>query len=651
MGTSTHTTTPLSDFTGHHAPAASRWPLPHVLTILALWLAIFVAALASPPLLDDADATHAQAAQAMLNTGDWVTLHVDGIRYLEKPPLPYWLTALSLRLFAPHTPYGSAAAFAVHLPLGLTVLGLALLGYAWSRRAFNNRAALYAALFILTAAGVFLFTRVFIPDALLSLLLAFALYALLRSLETTKDLDATSPVLKTWLQRTIWANRYAYAIWIALALAVLTKGLVTLVFFFATALLYLAFTRQFRLWRHLRPVTGTLLFLAIAAPWHILAGLRNTGGANGHGFFWFYFINEHVLRFLGRRIPRDYNKLPATLYWSLHLVWLFPWSLFAPAALIYAWRKRRSYLSRTALTFRRQTILILLIFSVLVLVFFSVSTNQEYYTFPVYLPLLMLLAAALTSIELHSPDRALSRALTFTYSSLTVLGLAISAALTYGLWSARHLPFVPDIGSLLAHRGVGDYTLSMSHFFDLTGPSFAALRLPATLALLAFTLDIAHRPPSSQSPLPPRPSSSPRISRSFASAPCSPPRTSPQLSRRSRALMPSPPTPKSCSSATRPTAPPSPSTSTATSSSSTGAAPLCSSAAPSPTRPPSFSPPPTSSRDGAPAHANFSSSRSKNATTSIAFSAPAKSSCTKPPGKPSSPTGHSTLIDTTSSQR
>jgi hypothetical protein len=64
--------------------------------------------------------------------------------------------------------------------------------------------------------------------------------------------------------------------------------------------------------------------LAIAAPWHILAGLRNTGGMDGHGFFWFYFVNEHVLRFLGRRIPRDYNKLPGYLYWSLNLVWLFP---------------------------------------------------------------------------------------------------------------------------------------------------------------------------------------------------------------------------------------------------------------------------------------------------------------------------------------
>jgi hypothetical protein len=104
----------------------------------------------------------------------------------------------------------------------------------------------------------------------------------------------------------------------------------------------------------------------------------------------------------------------------------------------------------------------------------------------------MLLAAALSGIEADSlaiaPGGALQRALTFSFAALTLLGFVIAAALAYGLWSARHLPFVPDIGALLAHRGVGDYTLSMSHFFDLTGPSFAALRLPATLAALAFAI-------------------------------------------------------------------------------------------------------------------------------------------------------------------
>ncbi|MGA9985612.1 MAG: glycosyl transferase, partial [Acidobacteriaceae bacterium] len=65
---------------------------------------------------------------------------------------------------------------------------------------------------------------------------------------------------------------------------------------------------------------------------------------------------------------------------------------------------------------------------------------------------------------------------------------AAAVLLAWGLWESRHLPFIADIGTLMAHRGVGDYTLSMSHFFDLTGPSFAALRLPAILAALAFLL-------------------------------------------------------------------------------------------------------------------------------------------------------------------
>jgi 4-amino-4-deoxy-L-arabinose transferase-like glycosyltransferase len=473
--------------------AANRpWPAAHILVLLALWLGIFAAALTHPPLLDDADSTHAQAAQAMLSTGDWVTLHVDGIRYLEKPPLPYWITALSLKLF--HVTPATAparAALAVHLPLALTVLGLALLAYAWSRRAYGNRAALYAATFILTSAGVFLFTRVFIPDALLSLLLAFALYAMLRALDPTS------------LRPRLWAQ----TIWLTLALAVLTKGFVALVFFFSTALLFLFWTKQRRRLGQLMPFTGILLFLAVAAPWHILAGLRNTGGVNGHGFFWFYFINEHVLRFLGRRLPRDYNKLPAALYWSLHLIWLFPWSLFAPAALLQAWRNRKARLALAdldadgqpvsrielarrsrvfgALNFARQTTLLLILFSTIVLVFFSLSTNQEYYTFPVYLPLLMLLASALANTD---QDARITRWLSFSFGLFTVLGLAIAAALAYGLYSARGIPFVPDIGELLAHRGVGDYTLSMSHFFDLTGKSFAALRLPATIALVAFAV-------------------------------------------------------------------------------------------------------------------------------------------------------------------
>ena len=448
-------------------------------TIFVLWLAIFFASLFAYPVMDDADGTHANAARQMLLSGDYVTLRVNNVRYLEKAPLPYWIAAPSIRLFGVN-------AFAVHLPQAIAVLLLALLGWRWSRQAFGERAAFYTALAVLTSAGVFLFTRVFIPDVLLSLLLAASLYCFLRSLEPVNIPGV--PFMERPSRRDMSGKKtvYPYALWTALALAVLTKGLVALVFFFGAAAVYLAFTGEARHWRRLCPFSGSLLFLAIAAPWHILAGLRNTGGMNGHGFFWFYFINEHVLRFLGRRVPMDYNKLPGYLYWILHLAWLFPWSLFLLLALVTAWRYRAQLsLARGAPDFASRTVLLAAIYSTLVLLFFSLSTNQEYYTFPAYLPLLMLLAAFLARAEDANSDQ---RWLTFTHAAFTALGLLITAALSWGLWVSRNFPAASNVGDLLAHRGVGSYTLSMSSLFDLTGPSFAALRLPAALALAAFAL-------------------------------------------------------------------------------------------------------------------------------------------------------------------
>jgi 4-amino-4-deoxy-L-arabinose transferase-like glycosyltransferase len=520
-----------------------------VLALLsALWLVLFVASLFSPPVLDDADGTHANAARQMALSGDWVTLRVNNIRYLEKAPLPYWIVAASILLFGLN-------AFAVHLPQALAVLLLMLLGYRWAHEAYGERAALYTGLGVLTSAGVFLFTRVFIPDVLLSFLLAAALYCFLHALAPSsagKNPGTPHLASERWEGGPIIPRSlHPYGIWTALALAVLTKGLVAIVFLFGTAAVYLALTGEYRNWRRLRPFTGTLVFLAIAAPWHVLAGLRNTGGMNGHGFFWFYFINEHVLRFLGRRYPVDYNKLPGYLYWTLHLVWLFPWSLFLPllvlrlsrqwvqfgranpAKLNFAspwiigaaslllfgllgphygpyvvagpaiillwglWDSRRedsrwhTMRPLSDLNFAQSTTLLLVIYSFLVLIFFSLSTNQEYYTFPAYLPLLILLTAALARAEQTSnlePRTSNLASLTFAHAAFTTLGALIAAALAFGLWTSRHLTALPNVGDLLAHRGVGDYTLSMSALFDLTGPSFAALRLPATLALAAFAI-------------------------------------------------------------------------------------------------------------------------------------------------------------------
>src|SRR5690348_5817772 len=139
-----------------------RSRLPEI-GLLVIFVLVYFGSLFSTPLLDDADATHAEAAREMLVRHDYVTLHVNGIRYLEKAPLPYWLVAFSYRIFGVNE-------FATHLPIALGVLLLGVLALVWGRRAFDERAGIYAALFVFTAAGVYLFTRILIPESILSLL-------------------------------------------------------------------------------------------------------------------------------------------------------------------------------------------------------------------------------------------------------------------------------------------------------------------------------------------------------------------------------------------------------------------------------------------------------------------------------------------------
>ncbi|MGO9438588.1 MAG: glycosyltransferase family 39 protein [Terracidiphilus sp.] len=489
------TETSRSTEVGKAPSALASWAL-----LLAIFAAVQVAALFTPPLLDDADANHAEAAQHIAESGDWVTLKIDGIRYLEKPPLPYWIDAALYRVFGQN-------AFATHLPNSLALLGCAWIAWLWAGRAWGRRAAFYSALAILTAIGPFLYTRFAIPEALLSFLFLLALYCFLTGLESQRP------------------ARF-YVMWMALALATLTKGLIAPVFFAGAAVPLMLLSGQWRRWLQCKPFSGLLVFLAIAAPWHILAGLANpdqghpvgnhpTPG-NVHGFWYFYFVNEHFLRFLGERFPHDYSKLPVAAYWLLHLVWLFPWSLFLPAMLVVAWKTRHSWLQHlrrdagqtvdfyldyaaredvasyvARLKFRVRTIWLLSLFSAFTLLFFSISTNQEYYTFPAWPPLLILTAGVLATLEENREEGRIKPAsatgwLNGAQAVFALVGLAASIALGWGLWSSRSLPYVPDIGTLLAHRDVADYTLSMSHLFDLTGPSFAALRLPAALALIAL---------------------------------------------------------------------------------------------------------------------------------------------------------------------
>src|SRR5215467_9410261 len=162
-------------------------------------------------------------------------------------------------------------------------------------------------------------------------------------------------------------------------------------------MIFLTVTKQWGKWRRLRPFTGALLALAIAAPWHVLATLRNppyfdftmhSEKGSYHGFFWFYFMNEHVLRFLNLRYPRDYNTVPRWLFWAFHLLWFFPWSLYLPAAVKLRYRGD----DRAG-----RTRLLCLCWAGFILTFFTFSTTQEYYSMPCYPAIAMLLGCAMAS--------------------------------------------------------------------------------------------------------------------------------------------------------------------------------------------------------------------------------------------------------------
>ncbi len=427
------------------------------LIVFAFTAVIFLGCIFSPPsLMDDADAALAQIGRTMLESGDWVTARLDGVAYLEKPPLQFWLEAALFRLLGVRD-------WVARLPTALSAILLCWLTARFGAWGFGRRAGLYAGLCLATCVGLFLFTRVLIPDVMLTLTVTLAMWSLLRALE------GDEPHPRTW----------AMVLAASLGTGLLLKGLIALVLPVGAALVYLVVTRQLlsaRTWHRLRPISGLAIILLIAAPWHILATLRNPpyfdltlhgGPGEYRGFFWFYFINEHVLRFLNLRYPRDYNTVPRLSFWLLNLLWLFPWSVYFPAV------AQQSY--RTADRAGRTRVLALC-WAGFLMVFFTFSTTQEYYSMPCYPALALLLGSAMASEGVW-----IRRGTRF----LAAVATTATVVLAFLFFKVRGIPTPGDISSALTTRPAETYTLALAHLGDLTLRAFAYLRVPMVLAGLA----------------------------------------------------------------------------------------------------------------------------------------------------------------------
>lgn len=420
---------------------------------------IFGSCIARPPsLMDDVDAVHAQIARTMLVSGNWVTMRLDGIRYLAKAPFVYWTIATSYAIFGVHD-------WAARIPIVIAVLLLCWLTTRFGMWAFGRRAGFYAGLSIATCIGLFLFTRILIPDVMLVGTIALSMWAFLRALEDEE------PHPRLW----------AYVMAASMAVGLLLKSLIAVVFPVGAALVYLLITRQLfvrRTWKRLHLFTGFLILLAIAAPWHILATLQNppywvwsfhSGPGVYNGFLWFFFINEQFLRFLGLRYPHDYNTVPRLWFWLMNLVWLFPWSVYLPAAV----RLNYKPTDRAG-----RTRLLALCWIGFLMVFFSFSTTQEYYTMPIYPAVALLIGSAMVT------DSKWLRYGSKFLAVVTAVAFAILAGLFY---INRNVPTPGTIARALTYNPKV-YTLSLGHMEDLTVRSFAYMRPEIVLAGIGFLL-------------------------------------------------------------------------------------------------------------------------------------------------------------------
>lgn len=332
------------------------------------WLAwsilavLWMGSLGARALISPDEGRYATLALGMLQSGDWLTPRLNGFLYFEKPILPYWMGAASLHLFGINE-------FAARFWPGLSGL-MTVAVVAWTaRRLWGDATGHYAALVAAGTTWIIANSHFLSLDMGLTFFLTLALCAFLLA-----QRDGVSP---TGQRHAMWLC------WAAMAGATLSKGLIGLVIPGATLVLYSLVQRQFGFWRRMHWGVGLLLFLGLTAPWFVAVSLENPG------FFDFFFVREHFRRFLTNESHRGG---PLYYFVPLLLVGMMPWTTLLPGML-----KQGVQTERGAVF---QPLRLLWIWSLFILVFFSVSRSKlPSYILPMF-PALALVAGRYLS-QLH----------------------------------------------------------------------------------------------------------------------------------------------------------------------------------------------------------------------------------------------------------
>jgi 4-amino-4-deoxy-L-arabinose transferase-like glycosyltransferase len=371
------------------SPIAADSRLMNGTTLALVCLGLYLPLFWQLPLLRS-EAMYALIPQEMLARGSWLTPTLNGVHYLDKPQLLYWLNMLSYKLLG-------VSSWSARVPTLAMAVGEVWLTYLIGRRLVGQKAAWLGGFILLTCIGFFVLHLQILPDHLITLFLLAALYGLLR-----------------WQEGP--GFRWEALFFLSLVAGFLSKGFIGIVFPGLIGLLYAWLVRDRRLGRLLFSPRGIGLAIILLVVWGVATELANPG------FLKFQIVNEQIMRFLGRRQPPDINSFTIAGFWLFLGIWLMPWTFILPEALYRFWQATRP--GREAPVTGR----LLLIWPAVILVFFTLSASRiEYYSLPA-LPALALILGWRLKRCLDSPG---DRVLPWTLTGLGLLGLSLLVLLPY----------------------------------------------------------------------------------------------------------------------------------------------------------------------------------------------------------------------------
>ncbi|VVC75706.1 Undecaprenyl phosphate-alpha-4-amino-4-deoxy-L-arabinose arabinosyl transferase [Aquicella siphonis] len=428
-----------------------------VLLCYLLWLGSY-------PLFTPDEGRYSEVAREMVASGDYVTPRVNGVAFLDKPVLYYWLQAAAIHLF------GIREWALRFFPAVFGTFGC-ILTYACGRRLFDRRTGLLSAIILASAPLYFGGAHYANLDLEVAVLISASLLLFITGVQSEGN-----------ARRRLLLGAYTAA-----ALAFLTKGLIGIAFPAMITCAWIILLSRWRILLNMHLIKGLFLFALIVLPWYVLAQQANPE------FLHFFFVTQQVSRFLSA--GEFNNPTPFWFYMPIVLAGFYPWTGFLFQSLGDAFQKiradRHEHLSE----------LYLLLWVAVIFIFFSIPRSKTItYILPIFPALAMLTGRYLSQYW----DKARQPVIYWSIAAVLLLGVFIAGALislSYYHWMDLRPGFMPYLKTMAGLYLVGSLISPLLMGREKLFPLFALLAVNSLLVLLTLTVGAKHLNQNTAKPL------------------------------------------------------------------------------------------------------------------------------------------------------